>query len=395
MVDWIRPLRTGWVVRGAVPGPNVDEFAEAEQVIDALAPPGAAASLLAVQHPHRTPEAIVSGLTLPDALPAARSVLDRLLGTAYREVSDVVAPYRVSGPDGTALGVLCLVDPDSVAATGARQIRQGEQVYPEVVADRATVLSGLGVATSAAMLVPISAGDSLTEALEHACAKLGLPEVSIVDSVGRSHELWLLGPGALTDEVLAAARGASLMVADGNHRMAAATHAGLGGLLALVTAGPDLRVGPIHRALVGVEFSVDDLAAAWRGIGLKIVDNVAAVPPKHPGWITAVVGGHAMRVRLPQPRPDEPRPRIDHDVVERILVGEVLGVDRDSAALRPFTADPPRGASVLLLIPAIPFDDVLAVHADGRQMPRKSTYFTPKPRSGLLLADLTALALGC
>jgi uncharacterized protein (DUF1015 family) len=28
------------------------------------------------------------------------------------------------------------------------------------------------------------------------------------------------------------------------------------------------------------------------------------------------------------------------------------------------------------------------VHAQGRRMPRKSTYFTPKPRSGLLLADL-------
>jgi len=37
----------------------------------------------------------------------------------------------------------------------------------------------------------------------------------------------------------------------------------------------------------------------------------------------------------------------------------------------------------------VPFADVLAVHRQGRRMPRKSTYFTPKPRSGLLLADLT------
>jgi uncharacterized protein (DUF1015 family) len=37
----------------------------------------------------------------------------------------------------------------------------------------------------------------------------------------------------------------------------------------------------------------------------------------------------------------------------------------------------------------VPYADVLAVHDQGRRMPRKSTYFTPKPRSGLLLADLS------
>jgi uncharacterized protein (DUF1015 family) len=38
----------------------------------------------------------------------------------------------------------------------------------------------------------------------------------------------------------------------------------------------------------------------------------------------------------------------------------------------------------VLLIAPVPMKEVLA----GTKMPRKSTYFTPKPRSGLLLADL-------
>ncbi|MER6800020.1 DUF1015 domain-containing protein, partial [Amycolatopsis mediterranei] len=58
MSDWIRPIGRGWVVRDAVPGPDVDEFAEPERVIAALAAPGAADSLLAVQHPARTPAAL-------------------------------------------------------------------------------------------------------------------------------------------------------------------------------------------------------------------------------------------------------------------------------------------------------------------------------------------------
>jgi uncharacterized protein (DUF1015 family) len=36
----------------------------------------------------------------------------------------------------------------------------------------------------------------------------------------------------------------------------------------------------------------------------------------------------------------------------------------------------------------VSYADVLAVHAAGRRMPRKATYFTPKPRSGLVLAEL-------
>jgi uncharacterized protein (DUF1015 family) len=36
----------------------------------------------------------------------------------------------------------------------------------------------------------------------------------------------------------------------------------------------------------------------------------------------------------------------------------------------------------------VPLADVLAVHRAGLRMPRKSTFFTPKPRSGLLLAEL-------
>ncbi|NBH11123.1 DUF1015 domain-containing protein, partial [Amycolatopsis sp. SID8362] len=50
MSDWIRPIGRGWVVRDAVPGPDVDEFAEPDRVIDALAAPGAGDTLLAVQH---------------------------------------------------------------------------------------------------------------------------------------------------------------------------------------------------------------------------------------------------------------------------------------------------------------------------------------------------------
>ncbi|MFE2755367.1 DUF1015 family protein [Actinosynnema sp. NPDC059335] len=364
----VRAIRRGWVVRDRVPGPDVDEFAEPERIVTALARarPG---TLLAVQHPHRTPAALAAGQGLLDALPHAVAELARLRRTAYREVHDVVAPYRVDGPDGTAYGLLCMVDPAEVGHT--------EEVYPDVVAERARVLTALGCVTSAAMLVPVAGEVRLTRLVAEVDDE---PAASVVDPGGRRHWLWLVGPGERQDALLAAAGEHPLMVADGNHRVAAS--AGLPGLLALVTAGPDLRVGPIHRAVAGTGLTLADMTAAWRGLGLAVTPVEAATPPS-PGAVVAVAGPDAVRVDLPSAG-------VDHACVEDVLLDEALGLDPESPHVRPVTGDLPDPASVdaVLLIAPVPPADVLAVHAAGGRMPRKSTYFTPKPRSGLLLADL-------
>lgn len=353
-------------MRDRVPGPDVDEFAESSQVIEALArsPHG---TLLAVQHPHRTPAALAAGTGLLDALPHARAELAALIRRAYREVADVVAPYRVDGPDGTACGLLCLVNPDSIAHT--------EDVYPAVVEERGQVLASLGIATSAAMLLPVTPHDALTPLV------LGMrdePAASVVDSGGRRHWLWLVGPGPSQDAFVAAAGAHPLLVADGNHRVAAARSAGLSGLLALVTSGPGLRVGPIHRALSGTGLAAADLVSAWRRAGLDVTSLPHVVDPE-PGVVVVRCADDVLRVRLPQGR------GIDHAVVESLLLESALGLDPESPFVRP-AVDPSVDAEAVLLIAPVPMREVLA----GTKMPRKSTYFTPKPRSGLLLADLRA-----
>ena len=333
-------------------------------------------TLLAVQHPHRTPAARARGLGLLDALPEARGTLALLLRTDYREVTDVVAPYEVDGPDGTACGLLCMVDPAAVDAEGVGRVRHSEEVYPEVVAERAEALTGLGYATSAAMLVPVGERDTLTATVRAATAGTA-PAVSTVDSRGRRHRLWLLGPGAARERLLAAVAANPLMVADGNHRVAAAAAAGLTGMLALVTAGPALRIGAFHRVLTGTGLTADDLERAWREQGL---DGRAtpATPTRRTNparWWSAVHKGRS---------PSACRDGMDHAVVEEILLSrEALGIDPEGPHVRPLAGDrtPPADADAVLLLAPVPLADVLAVHAAGGRMPRKSTYFTPKPRS--------------
>lgn len=386
MSDWIRPIGQGWVVRDAVPGPDVDEFAEPERVVAALAAPGAADSLLAVQHPARTPAALARGLGLADAVPVARAVLERLRKRHYRPVREFVAPYRIDGPDGVALGLLCLVDPAAVTDDGSARVRHTEDVYPDVVAERAAVLAGLGCATSAALLVPAADGDLLTEQVERACAGLGLPDLSTSDAAGRRHELWVVPAGALQNRLLATVAGADLLVADGNHRVAAAAAAGGNSLLALVTAGPQLRIGAIHRVLTGTGLGPEDLVSRWCAAGLDVRYDEHATPV--PGEVVVRAGSSVLRI--PLPTPEGPRPVIDHEVVERVLFADALGVDPDGPCVRPLPAGRPvpSDADAVVMLAPVRYADVLAVHAAGRRMPRKATYFTPKPRSGLVLAEL-------
>lgn len=387
MTGVVRPIEAGWVVTGdGVPGPDVDEFAEPHRIIAALAGVAGRDTLLAVQHPHRTPAALAAGSSVADTLPAARAMLDRLLITAYREVTRVVAPYEVSGPDGTAVGLLCLVDPAAVDATGRTRVRPAEQVYPDVVTDRAAVLAGLDVATSAAMLVPVTSGDELTHAIGRAVGE-SAPAVAMVDTTGRRHRLWLVGPGVAQDTLVEVAGRHPLLVADGNHRVAAATSAGTS-LLALVTAGPDLRIGAIDRVLVNTGRTIDDIATIWRAVGLDVSETADRAP--EPGTVVAVAPGRSLLVRLPAPGEREQSPRIDHAVVEQLLIAAALGIDPAGPQVRtlPANTPPAADADAVLRIAPVAYRDVLAVHEQGRTMPRKATYFTPKPRSGLLLAGL-------
>ncbi|MGH3527085.1 MAG: DUF1015 family protein, partial [Pseudonocardiaceae bacterium] len=162
-------------------------------------------------------------------------------------------------------------------------------------------------------------------------------------------------------------------------------------LLALVTGGPALRIGAIHRALVSTGLTSGDLADAWSRAGVAVRQGRQLDPPGCPGRVVARASGADLLVTLPGPEPGEPLPRIDHGLVERLLIAEALGIDPAGPHVRALPAGHPAGPQVdaVLQLAPVPFADVLAVHQQGRRMPRKSTYFTPKPRSGLLLADLT------
>jgi uncharacterized protein (DUF1015 family) len=238
----------------------------------------------------------------------------------------------------------------------------------------------------------------------------------LADGDGVRHRLWRVTDPAVLARLTEAFARTGAVIADGHHRFAAAQanareNAGRPGsdaILALLTPmGPGgLRVEAIHRvvpdlpldeatrraaagfrvaALPG-DAAVTETAARWladpAASGFLLTDGAravqiseptaevrASVPPEAPAaWrrLDVVLAHHGLFAHL-WGRPDEPDSvLVAHDLPEALrLAGE-------------------RGGTAVLLHAPSPAD-VAAVAREGARMPRKSTLFVPKPRTGLVL----------
>jgi uncharacterized protein (DUF1015 family) len=94
--------------------------------------------------------------------------------------------------------------------------------------------------------------------------------------------------------------------------------------------------------------------------------------------------------------------RLDHAVLERVLFADILGLGAGDKSISYIGGDYPpswlagevdngRAAAALLLAP-VTVGDFVEVNLARLKMPRKSTWFTPKARTGLILVDLDAAA---
>jgi len=300
---------------------------------------------------------------------------------------------------------------------GSTAVLPHEDTYPVAVEGRRALLAATGTDLEPIVLAhdPEPEVTALTDQVRR-----GLPTLTVQDADGVAHRLWRVTDSRLLDRVSGALARTEAVIADGHHRFAAAranqrtdpSQPGRDRVLALLTPmGPGgLRVDAIHRVVPDLDldtairaaaggFRVTDLSTAdptpaavihrWAGsaqeTGFLLTDGVrlvrltdpshdvrAAVPSEAPpAWrrLDVVLAHHGLLGHLWQ-RPDSPDSvLIAHSVEEALRVA----VDR---------------AGVALLLRAPSPSDVAAVARAGARMPRKSTLFVPKPRTGLVLRPL-------
>jgi Protein of unknown function (DUF1015) len=284
----------------------------------------------------------------------------------------------------------------------------------------AGISNGAGTAT-------VLADSTATQIIDKVAAERA-PLVSIATEDGVTHRLWRLGDPAEQALIAADLSGRRALIADGHHRYAAYLDlqaerrtSGLGagpwdyGLAFLVDSDAyPPRIGAIHRVLPGLPperaaelakaaFTVQDLPAgtglpgalghlaAARGEGTAFLLAGAPQGLGAPGfWLLS----HPDPVQAATSMPAGVSAAwrcLDASVLQQLLMGRLWGIadsERD-VLINHDAADAVRAASsaggTAVISNPLSFQAVIQIAAHGERVPRKSTSFGPKPRTGLVL----------
>jgi uncharacterized protein (DUF1015 family) len=392
----VHPISRAWITTGGTGAQNYDEFADDAEITAIIeANPHSA---LAVEMPHLAPGSL--GRSFADSLgDAATRLADERAAGSYTPAERVLVLYRITAPgEPAAYGLWAAVDTDQISTSADEPglVIRNEDVFIAKVRERVALAEALGTLLSPVLLLQTGRGDELHAALERATDAAGAPAATDIDQSGRTHAIWPVPPGPLQDELTELAGGGDLVVADGNHRSLAAQTGGLPRFLAVVTTPASVAIQPYNRLVS--ELPVDDLVAALTAAGASVeqLPRPAAIPSK--GTIEMYADGHSYAVTLPPASGASAVDNLDHALVERVLLRDALGLDPGDKRISYVGGDYPaewlRGevdagrAQLAVLIAPVTVEDFVAVNLARQKLPRKSTWFTPKARGGLVLAQL-------
>ncbi|GIE87844.1 DUF1015 family protein [Actinoplanes regularis] len=394
----VHPISRAWITTGGTGAQNYDEFADDAEITDILtANPHSA---LAVEMPHLAPESL--GKTFAEALPDAVVRLERDKSEGhYRQAEHVVVLYRITSKDeAPAYGLWSTVETAEISASADEPglVIRNEDVFIAKVRERVALAEALQTLLSPVLLLQTGKGEELHAALADACDAAGEPEATDTDQTGRTHAIWAVGPGELQDRLTELAGGGELVVADGNHRSLAAQTGGLPRFLAVITTPASVAIQPYNRLVSELPATLEELLERLRAAGATVTElpRAAALPDK--GTIELYAGSRTFAVGLPADPTGTAVENLDHALVERVLLRDVLGLDPGDKRISYIGGDYPvewlRGevdagrAELAVLIAPVTVEDFVAVNLARLKLPRKSTWFTPKARGGLVLAQL-------
>jgi uncharacterized protein (DUF1015 family) len=366
------------------------------------------------------------GILLPDDQPALY-VYEQSQRPGPAEQEKAAGPGRVY--QRGLIGALRLAPP------GDGTVLPHENVLPGPVAGRRELMEATEANLEPIFLLYDGGGASAASRLADEIASTRRPLLSVDTADGLRHRLW-----AMTDPAEHAAVAADLaprraLIADGHHRYAAylevqsgrrAAGAGPGpwdtGLALLVDSDAyPPRLGAIHRMVPGLPVT-EAVARAKAGFAVRAVPGapaagLAAGGPDAAGALDALLdalrqasgagpafllAGDGDVYLLSDPDPVQVADampgrsarwrELAAAVMQELLLGRLWGVRDDDPSVQIHhnaaeavraAAEPPGGTAVIC--PPLSTGEVREVAALGERVPRKSTSFGPKPRTGLVM----------
>lgn len=350
----------------------------------------------------RSPSNVVR-LELPegiDAYQGAAKLLDswRDGGILVREHAPAFYGYRMSfrDPAGAARSSVGVIGALGLEPPGAG-ILPHEATTPKAKTDRLELLRATQANLSPIWVLTPSPG------LAELCAPPQRASMHAVDELGATHELWPITDPERVSAITELVGAEPVLVADGHHRYetALAYQAQIGdgpgdhhSVMALVVelTADQLTVLAIHRLVSGLPNGFDLLAALD-----PFFDLTPTAPPdssiiermNEAGAVAVLTSDGAWLGRPRQAVIDAAGHDLDSsrlDVALAVLPAHTLTFQHgwfDAAA----AAAGGRAQAAVLLRPAT-VDQIAGVARGGVRMPPKTTFFSPKPRTGMVIRDL-------
>jgi len=341
-----------------------------------------------------------------DAYESAAATLAawRADGVLVTEPTAALYAYAMSTPADAArplrtLGVLGAMELPERPGLG--DVLPHERTLPKARSDRLALLRA-----TRANLDPIwalSLSEGLTTMLE------GVPRPHVAtDDEGVRHELGVIDDPATIAEIRACIARTPAVLADGHHRFETACNyrgespgtPGVEGIMTLVVelAEEQLAVHPIHRLVQGAPAALRDALASTCEVtaaGPNSPDGVdALLQAMQTDGVMGLVDGEGLATLRPLPdrigaelaglaaclhQVDAAR----FDVAVRPALGEATLAYRDDA--RDVAAMVLAGhGDAAVLLRGVTVSDIRAAADAGERMPEKTTFFAPKPRTGMV-----------
>ena len=294
--------------------------------------------------------------------------------------------YRMdfADDDGTPRQTLGVLGALELSKPGEAGILPHERTTTKDKADRLNLIR-----SCRANLSPIW-GLSLATGLSDLCRVDAEPDQTAVDEDGNTHSLWRITDAGVLEALSAAVGGAPVVIADGHHRYevglaykeeGAADSAGAGSILCYVVelTESQLAVGPIHRLLTDLPsefdlspwFEMEPVDSPPRGsMALITADGVWRLTPKQSTIDAAEADLDSCRLDVPLASFPGVGVRFQHGV-ELVTQAVHKGEAAAAVLLRPATVE-----------------QIAETGRGGERMPPKTTFFFPKPRTGMVFRSV-------
>ncbi len=340
-----------------------------------------------------------------DRYTAARARFDQWLaeGILRADPEPGFYAYRMGyhDPAGNSRQIAGVLGALEVVAPGEGDVLPHEQTQHKIRDDRLQLLRACR-----ADLSPVW-GLSMAEGITDLCA--GAPATPIArctDEEGVHHRMWRLTRPAVIEALSETVGSAPVVIADGHHRYATALahrdeqRAQRGGargdedlLLALVCELEDSQasVRPIHRVVAGLPEGTDVVAALepfFEVVAADLPVSMLAERMEEAGGLALIAGADRAWLLTPKAAGDDLHP--DTAVLDEALAtlpGHTLTFDPNLDAV---TAQVTTGkASAAVLLRPVDVHQIARTALARRTMPTKTTFFHPKPRTGMVFRRLS------